>query len=54
MAVRTTRARARRFDPTAISDVLLAQGRVAVEAKDLARAEAHFVDAKKPELALRA
>lgn len=42
------------YDPTSISDVLVAQGRVACEGKDYPRAEAHFVDAKKPELALRA
>lgn len=70
---------AEQYDPASISDILIAQARVAIEvsllmlrriasvlsdvvhacallcqAKDLERAEGLFVDAKKPELALRA
>jgi len=41
------------YDPSSISDVLVAQGRTALEAKDYMRAESLFVDAKKPDLALR-
>lgn len=41
------------FDPSSISDVLVAQARVAVEAKDFERAEKLFIDAHKPDLALR-
>ena len=42
------------FHPASIPDVLVAQARVAVEAKDFDRAERLFVDAHKPDLALRA
>lgn len=45
---------AEKYDPTSISDVLVAQGRNAVENGDLGRAEGFFVDAKKPEMAMRA
>lgn len=42
------------YDPASIPEVLVAQGRLAVEEKDFARAETFFVDAKKPNFALRA
>ena len=41
------------FHPASISDVLVAQARVASEAKDFERAEKLFIDAHKPDLALR-
>lgn len=45
---------AEQFDPSSISDVLVAQAVAAVEAKNLSRAETLFLQAKKPELILKA
>lgn len=44
---------AEQFDPSSMSDVLVAQARVAVERKEYPRGEQLFLNAKKPELALR-
>lgn len=44
---------AEQFDPSNIGDVLVAQGSAALERKDYQRAEGLFVNAKKPEKALR-
>jgi len=41
-------------DPSSVSDVLVAQAKAAVERKDWVRAEALYVRAKKPELAVKA
>jgi len=40
-------------DPSSVSDVLVAQARAAIERKDYTRAEALYVRAKKPELAVK-
>ncbi|KAJ1625162.1 hypothetical protein T492DRAFT_1123566 [Pavlovales sp. CCMP2436] len=41
-------------DPSSVADVLVAQARSAIERQDFTRAEALFVRAKKPELAVKA
>ena len=41
------------FDTAALLDVFEAQARAALEDKDYARAEAFFVKARKPELAVQ-
>jgi intraflagellar transport protein 172 len=42
------------YDPSAMPDVFVAQARVAIERKDFTRGETLFINAKKPELALKA
>ena len=41
------------FEPAGLLVVFEAQGRVALEEKDFPRAEAYFVKARKPELAVQ-
>lgn len=41
------------FEPAGLLEVFEAQGRVALEEKDYARAETFFVKARKPELAVQ-
>ena len=43
---------AEQYDPSAVPDVLAAQGKAAAERGDLSRAETMFVNASKPEMAL--
>uniref|UniRef100_A0A7S2RUI0 Intraflagellar transport protein n=1 Tax=Mucochytrium quahogii TaxID=96639 RepID=A0A7S2RUI0_9STRA len=43
---------AERYDPSSISDVLVAQAKLAVECKQFSNAEMLFLNAKKPEFAL--
>jgi intraflagellar transport protein 172 len=42
------------YDPSTVPDVLVGQARQALESKDYARAESLFINAKKPELAIKA
>eukprot|EP00744_Colponema_vietnamica_P002535 GILI01003961.1.p1 GENE.GILI01003961.1~~GILI01003961.1.p1 ORF type:complete len:1242 (-),score=439.08 GILI01003961.1:257-3580(-) len=43
---------AENYEPAAVSEVLVAQARVAVERKDFSKAEQLYINAKKPELAV--
>jgi tetratricopeptide (TPR) repeat protein len=43
---------AEKYDPSAVPDVCVAEGRAAAERGDHAKAEEHFISASKPELAL--
>ena len=45
---------AEQYDPSAMPDVFVAQARIAIERKDFTRGETLFINAKKPELALKA
>src|SRR4051812_16807184 len=42
------------YDPSCVPDVLVLQGRAALETKDFTRAESLFINAKKPEMAIKA